>query len=128
MANINTLLKELGVPKKWKKIESPTMYNGEIIPFGHNPPVQGGYFENGNIITKNRDGSFNWLNMTIYDGEQVKCFEARFAANGKYKNLDIKYFGLGEEKNVVDNLYMSKAIKETIQYIRKNKDRFRVHE
>lgn len=124
MANINTLLKELDLPSNWKRIESPTFYNGDVIPFDQEPPKSGGLIliENGNIIVRNPDNTIIWSNMTIYNEKHAKNFEARFRSDGQCRNFDINYFSMGTEKNVVDNPYMNKAIKETVQCIRKNKE------
>ena len=100
MANIKTLLKEFDLPDKWKRIESPTIYNDEIIPFNKNPPNgSGGYYQNGNVIMRSADNSIRWISMTIYDGKHVKCFDARFNPDGKNKDFDINYFSTGEESS-----------------------------
>jgi hypothetical protein len=127
MANIKNLLKELDLPENWERIECPTLYNDQIVPFGENPPeCNGGFVMNGHIITRKGDGSVRWISMTVDQCEHVKLFDARFNLDGTCKDFDINFFGLGKEKNVVDDEYMKMAIKEITKYIKRNKDRFKI--
>lgn len=128
MTNICRLLKEFDLPYEWTRIESPTLYNGQVIPLKKKKvkPAEG-YFENGNIINRNSDGSIQWLTMTIYDGRHVKNFNARFGSDGKYIDYDINYFSLGKEKNVSNPVHIKLAIDDAIDYARKNKSIFHIY-
>lgn len=127
MVDISTVLKELELPEKWERIESPTMYNGEIVPFDKNKvESELGFYQNGNIIYRSHDNSIKWVNMTIANSEHVKCFEARFDSKGSFINLDINYFNLGGENNIYDEEYINLAIDEVVEYIRNNKERFTI--
>lgn len=125
MTNISTILKEFNLPEDWKRIESPTFYNDEIVPFNQPKVESGGYYQNGNIITKSSD-VIRWISMTINNGEHVKCFDSRFKADGSFIDFDINYFGLGEDYCVHDVDYIREAIDELAEYIRENKDRFKI--
>jgi len=122
-------LKEFDLPEKWRRIESPTMYNDEIVPFDKTiTNSKGGYYQNGNIISKSNDNSIRWISMTISNGDHVKSFDARFDSNGSFIDFDINYFGLGEENNTKDEEYIKEAIEELVIYIRNNKERFSIIE
>lgn len=120
MACIIGLLKELKLSEKWERAESPTLYNGEIIPFTcHSINPKGGYINNGNIIVKCSNNIIQWTNTTIIKGKHVTQFEARFNCNGYLIDLDINYFDGFMEKNIYDKYYINRAIKETIKHIQK---------
>jgi hypothetical protein len=48
----------------------------------------------------------------------------KFNLDGICKDLDINYFEFGKERNVVDDVYIDNAIKEIVEYIKRNKGKF----
>lgn len=102
----------LGLPKDTVSAVLRTRLNGDVLADDTKCEKvdDGGHWQLGHEVKKNKDGTFQWITWTVYDGIHVVNFRAKLSDEGKLMKGIANCFASGWMK--LDQDYVDELIVE----------------